>query len=77
MRNLLILVSAILMLAAFGCGSNPAGSITGPSKTTEANLPATQQQEFDWQDEIIGPPKFIENDSRRNSPRCGVTECHR
>jgi hypothetical protein len=31
MRNLLILGSAVLTLTVFGCGSNPAGSITGPA----------------------------------------------
>lgn len=62
MSKLFILGAAALLLAVFGCSSNPAGDITGPSKTTEANLPATQEQEFDWQDEYIGPPIYIEID---------------
>ena len=63
MRNLLILGGAVLMLAAFGCSSNPAGSITGPSQTFQLNLPAGEGSSFDPNDEFIGPPKYIELES--------------
>ncbi len=63
MRYLLFLGLLAVAFLAFGCGSNPAGSITGPGSTGQANLPAGQQQEFDWLDEYIGPPKPIELES--------------
>ncbi|MCI0406308.1 MAG: hypothetical protein L0Z48_00590 [candidate division Zixibacteria bacterium] len=63
MRNLLFLGLLAVALLAFGCGSNQSGNITGPANTTQAEKPASQQRDFDWQDEYIGPPKPIELES--------------
>ena len=60
MRNLFLFGLLAVAFIAFGCGSNPAGNIAGPSKTTQSNLPATQQEEFNWLDEYIGPPQYTE-----------------
>ncbi|HXF49293.1 MAG TPA: hypothetical protein VNL73_07710 [Verrucomicrobiae bacterium] len=60
MRSLLFLGLLAVALFVFGCGSNQAGNVTGPAAINQTAQPVTQQQEFDWQDEFIGPPKYIE-----------------
>ncbi|MCI0329614.1 MAG: hypothetical protein L0196_01480 [candidate division Zixibacteria bacterium] len=64
MRKLVILGGAVLTFTVFGCGSNPASRIAGPSpKAAPAlALPPPVNLPFDPTDEIIGPPKYIELD---------------
>ena len=60
MRSLLFLGLLAVAFWAFGCGSNPAGNVTGPAAINQTAQPVAQQQEFDLSDEIIGPPKYTE-----------------
>jgi len=64
MRLVLIFGCAALASAIFGCSSNPASRIAGPTQTSELSRPPGDGSYFDPNDEFIGPPIRTELDTR-------------
>ncbi len=64
MRLVLILGCAALASAVFGCSSNPAMEVAGPTSVSDANRPPSGTGDFKWEDEFIGPPIKTELDAQ-------------
>lgn len=60
MRPNYVLVFLIFGLGLFGCSSGSPGKITRPASASQLNLPPGLSGGFNWQDEYIGPPKYIQ-----------------